>query len=38
MNEFIMFFAPFIVLILAILFVFWVAPKDKSVAERDKTE
>ncbi|WP_442962105.1 cytochrome bd oxidase small subunit CydS [Pseudogracilibacillus sp. SE30717A] len=31
MATFIIFFAPFLVLIAAIVVVFWIAPKDKSI-------
>ncbi|MFF2754993.1 hypothetical protein ACFVR1_14735 [Psychrobacillus sp. NPDC058041] len=33
MTNFLIFYAPFIVLIASIAAAFWVAPKDKSVSE-----
>ncbi|WP_391117498.1 cytochrome bd oxidase small subunit CydS [Psychrobacillus sp. L3] len=33
MTNFLIFYAPFIVVIASIVVAFWVAPKDKSVSE-----
>lgn len=38
MNNFIMFVAPFVVLILAVAAVFWVAPKDKAISEENEQD
>lgn len=34
MNEFLMFYAPFIVIIGSIVTAFWVAGKDRAVVDR----
>ncbi|WP_420849978.1 cytochrome bd oxidase small subunit CydS [Psychrobacillus vulpis] len=33
MTNFLIFYAPFIVVILSIIVAFWIAPKDKAVSD-----
>jgi hypothetical protein len=35
MDEFLMFYAPFIVIILSIAAAFWLAGKDEAIRERE---
>lgn len=38
MQQFLMFYAPFLILIVSIIIAFWIAPKDQSITKEKSDE